>query len=279
MRAPLHRILALTGSALLAGAVLLGGAACAQTANDVAATPVASPAESPSTTPTPELTGSITVFAAASLKKTFTSLGTDFEQAHPGVTVTFNFAGSADLVSQITEGAPADVFASADLANMAKVTDAELAEGTPVNFATNVLTIAVPPGNPAQITSFADLAKPGVKTVVCAPQVPCGAATVTIETATGITLTPVSEESSVTDVLGKVSSGEADAGLVYVTDVAAAGSSVDSVDLPEADAAVNTYPIAALKASASAAVAAAFVDFVTGPTGQKTLSAAGFGAP
>ena len=119
--------------------------------------------------------------------------------------------------------------------------------------------IAVPPGNPANVTSFADLANPAVKTVVCAPQVPCGAATAKIETMTGVTLTPVSEESSVTDVLGKVSSGEADAGLVYVTDVTAAGASVESVDLPEASAAVNTYPITALTGSSNGTLAAAFV--------------------
>ncbi|HCB56736.1 MAG TPA: molybdate ABC transporter substrate-binding protein, partial [Arthrobacter bacterium] len=133
--------------------------------------------------------------------------------------VTLNFAGSSDLVTQITQGAPADVFASADTKNMTKLSDAKLIDGTASNFATNVLEIAVPPSNPASISSFADLAKPGVKVVVCAPQVPCGAATETIEKATGTTLTPVSEESSVTDVLGKVTSQEADAGLVYVTDV------------------------------------------------------------
>jgi molybdate transport system substrate-binding protein len=171
------------------------------------------------------------------------------------------------------------VFASADEKNMTKVSDAGLAAGTPVDFATNVLAIAVPPGNPAHITSFADLAKPGVKTVVCAPQVPCGAATAKVEASTGVTLTPVSQESAVTDVLGKVSSGEADAGIVYVTDVKGAGSSVDSVPFPEAASAVNTYPIVALKDAHDATLAAAVVDYVTGPDGQKVLKAAGFGAP
>ena len=222
------------------------------------------------------LSGSITVFAAASLTKSFGELATKFEAAHPGVTVATSFAGSADLVAQITAGAPADVFASADTKNMAKVSTLVR---TPVYFATNVLEIAVPPGNPAKIATFADLAKPGVKTVVCAPAVPCGAATVTIETSTGVTLTPVSEENAVTDVLGKVSSGEADAGLVYVTDVKGAGSSVTGIPFAELSTAVNTYPIATVTAGKNAKVARAFVAFVTGKVGRSVLAAAGFGAP
>lgn len=222
------------------------------------------------------LSGSITVFAAASLTKSFGELATKFEAAHPGVTVATSFAGSADLVAQITAGAPADVFASADTKNMAKVSTLVR---TPVYFATNVLEIAVPPGNPAKIATFADLAKPGVKTVVCAPAVPCGAATVTIETSTGVTLTPVSEENAVTDVLGKVSSGEADAGLVYVTDVKGAGSSVTGIPFAESSTAVNTYPIATVTAGKNAKVARAFVAFVTGKVGRSVLAAAGFGAP
>ena len=225
------------------------------------------------------VTGTVTVFAAASLTATFTELGKAFEAEHPGATVTFSFAGSSDLVSQLTEGAPADVFASADEANMAKVATAKLADGPPVDFATNVLAIAVPPGNPAKITAFADLAKPGVRTVVCAPQVPCGAATAKVEASSGVTISPVSQESSVTDVLGKVESGEADAGIVYVTDVKGAGSAVGSVPFPEAASTVNTYPIVALKTAAYPGGAAAFVDFVTGEKGRAVLTAAGFGAP
>ena len=271
------RIARVLGATLLAGALLIGASACAADPASPAVTDAAT------TTPTPSATGaldgSITVFAAASLTTTFTALGAAFEEEHPGTHVASSFAGSSDLVTQLTEGAPADVFASADEKNMAKVTAADLVDGAPIDFATNVLTIAVPPGNPAHVTGFADLANPDVKTVVCAPQVPCGAATVAIETATGVTLTPVSEESSVTDVLGKVRSGEADAGLVYVTDVTSAGASVESVDLPEASAAVNTYPITALAASSNSTLAAAFVAFVTGPVGQKVLTAAGFGTP
>ena len=225
------------------------------------------------------LEGSITVFAAASLKTTFTGLAAEFEAAHPGTEVALNFAGSADLVTQISEGAPADVFASADAKNMTKLTDIDLVAGEPVDFATNMLEIAVPPGNPAGIQTFADLAAPGVKLVVCAPEVPCGAATVKAEEATGVTLTPVSEESSVTDVLGKVTSGEADAGLVYVTDVKAAGDAVDGIPFDGSAEAVNTYPIATLVDSAAPDVAQAFLDFVTSKAGLAVLAAAGFGRP
>ena len=251
---------------LLAATIGLSGCAGAE--------PAASPTVSADT-----LAGSITVFAAASLKATFTELAAEFEAAHPGTEVALNFAGSADLVTQITEGAPADVYASADEKNMAKLTDIDLVGGDPVDFATNVLEIAVPPGNPAGIESFADLAAPGVKLVVCAPEVPCGAATVKVEEATGVTLTPVSEESSVTDVLGKVTSGEADAGLVYVTDVKAAAGTVEGIPFAESAEAVNTYPIATLVDSEAPDVAQAFVGFVTSKAGLAVLATAGFGQP
>lgn len=224
-------------------------------------------------------TDEITVFAAASLKATFTELGAGLQEQNPGTTVTFNFAGSSDLVTQLTQGAPADVFASADTNNMTKAVDAGLVARAPVDFATNTLTIVTPPGNPKGIASFADLAKPGTTVVVCAPQVPCGSATEKVETATGVTLAPVSEESAVTDVLGKITSGQADAGLVYVTDAKGAGDKVTAIPFPESSGAVNTYPIAVLKASADAATAQKFVDFVTGPEGQKVLAEAGFAVP
>ena len=225
------------------------------------------------------LAGSITVFAAASLTGAFTGLARDFESRHPGTTVALNFAGSSDLATQLTEGAPADVFASADEKNMTKATDAGLGVGEPVDFATNVLEIAVAPGNPDGIDGLADLDDPDVATVVCAPAVPCGAAAAAVATAAGVRLAPVSEESSVTDVLGKVTSGEADAGLVYVTDVRAAGDAVEGIPIAEADRAVNTYPIVALRDSASPAAARAFVAFVAGADGRRVLAAAGFGAP
>jgi molybdate transport system substrate-binding protein len=226
-----------------------------------------------------QLTGTVTVFAAASLKKTFTQIGAEFEKAHPGVTVTFNFAGSSDLVAQLQQGAPADVFASADTTNMAKATGDSLTADAPVSFASNTLEIAVPPGNPAGIASLADLAKPGVKVVLCAPAVPCGAAAAKVEAAAKIDIKPVSEEQSVTDVLGKVTTEEADAGLVYVTDVQGAGDRVEGVKFAESSAAVNTYPIATHRASKNAAAAQAFLEAVTGEPGQGILAAAGFAKP
>lgn len=221
----------------------------------------------------------LTVFAAASLKGTFTKLGEQFEASHAGTKVTFNFAGSSDLVTQLQQGAPADVFASADTKNMAKATGDNLVEGSPVNFASNTLEIAVPPDNPAKVTSFKDLTKSGIKLVVCAPAVPCGSAAEKIETATGITLKPVSEESSVTDVLNKVQTGEADAGLVYVTDVKSAGDKVTGITFPESKEAVNQYPIAALASSKNKDLAQEFAELVTGPEGQKVLADAGFAKP
>ena len=221
----------------------------------------------------------VTVFAAASLRAPFTALAEQFEAANPGTTVTLSFAGSSDLATQISQGAPADVFASADANTMATLSGAGLVDGSPRDFASNVLTIAVPPGNPASIASFADLARPGVTTVICAPQVPCGAAAKTLERDTGITLTPVSEESSVTDVLGKVIAGEADAGLVYVTDVQAAKDKVQEIPFPASARAVNTYPIAAVRTSKNKDLAAAFIGTVMGPDGQQLLRGAGFGTP
>jgi molybdate transport system substrate-binding protein len=229
--------------------------------------------------PRAEPTTTITVFAAASLKGSFTEIGKKFEAENEGVTVTFNFAGSSDLVAQIQQGAPADVFASADTKNMDKATADDLVDGTPASFATNTLEIATPPDNPAKVDSLNDLADPDVKVVLCAPEVPCGAAAAGVEQAGGVDIEPVSEEQSVTDVLNKVITGEADAGLVYVTDVKAAGDTVLGVTFPEADQVVNTYPIGALTDSKSPDVAQAFADYVTGAEGQAVLAAAGFAKP
>lgn len=220
----------------------------------------------------------LTVFAAASLTETFTELGSRFETDNPGVTVKFNFAGSSDLAQQIVNGAPADVFASASDATMKTVTDAGAA-ASPTLFATNVLQIATAPGNPKGIAAFADLADPGLKVVVCAPQVPCGATTEKIETATGVTLTPVSEEPDVKSTLGKVTSGDADAGLVFVTDVASAGDDVQGVSFPEAGQAVTNYPIVVLDDAPQKDLAGEFQELVTGPDGVKALEAVGFGTP
>lgn len=259
-----------TGALLATGVVAAGLAACANS------TPGKAP--SASTDGRKAAASSVTVYAAASLKSPFTEIASKFEAANPGTKVTLNFAGSSALVSQITQGAPADVFASADSRNMDELSAAGLVDGTPTNFATNVLTIAVSSADPASISSFADLAKPGIKVVVCAPQVPCGSATRKVEKAAGTTLMPVSEESSVADVLGKVTSGEADAGLVYVTDVKTAGDRVRGITFRESDQAVNTYPIAAMGSSKNKELANAFIAMVTGSEGKRVLGDAGFGA-
>lgn len=229
------------------------------------------------TTSAPALSGTLTIFAAASLKKTFEQLKATFQQQNPGVTVKdIDYDGSNTLATQLLGGADADVFASADEANMDKVKD--LITGR-VDFATNVLEIAVAPGNPKNIQGLQDLAKAGITTVICAPAVPCGAAAQKALAKAGVDLKPASEEQNVTAVLTKVQSGDADAGLVYTTDVKGAAGKVDGVDFPEASAAVNTYPIAALTGSKNSAAAAAFIALVTGPEGQQVLGAAGFGKP
>ena len=221
----------------------------------------------------------LTVYAAASLTSSFEEIGNQFEADHEGVTVKFSFAGSSDLVAQIQQGAPADVFASADTNNMDKATADDLVEGDPVDFATNTLEIAVPPDNPAGVASLEDVAKSGTKVVVCAAEVPCGAAAQGVEEAAGVDIKPVSEEQSVTDVLNKVTTGEADAGLVYVTDVKAAGDKVKGIAFPESSSVVNTYPIGALADSKNKDLAQEFVDLVTGDAGQQVLADAGFAKP
>ncbi len=221
----------------------------------------------------------LTVYAAASLTETFTELGRVFEKAHPGVRVSFSFGGSSDLAAQVQQGAPADVFASADATNMDRLVADGLTREAPRDFASNTLEIVTPPDNPAGIGSLADLAENGVSLVVCAPEVPCGSAAEKVEHAAGLTFRPVSEEQSVKDVLAKVTSGEADAGLVYVTDVKAAGDEVHGVRFPESSSAVNTYPIATVEGPGQPALARAFVALVLGTAGQRALARAGFGRP
>jgi molybdate transport system substrate-binding protein len=221
----------------------------------------------------------LTVYAAASLTEVFTELEPRFEEVHPGVDVVFNFGASSDLAQQIVNGGPADVFAAANTSTMKTVSDAGLVDGEPTVFATNVLEIVTQPGNPAGIASFADLARPDLTVVVCAPQVPCGAATERIEQATGVTLTPVSEEPDVKSTLGKVTTGNADAGLVYATDVHAAGDDVQGIGFPEAAQAVNDYPIAVIAEASDADLARAYQELVTGAEGRAVLGSAGFGSP
>ncbi len=219
----------------------------------------------------------LVVFAAASLSSTFGDLEAEFEAAHPDVDVTVSFGGSADLATQIRAGAPADVFASADQETMASLGDLVV---DPAPFATNTLQIVVPAGNPGGVRSIADLAEADLDVVVCAPEVPCGRATREVAAAAGVELRPDSEEQSVTDVLGKVAAGEADAGLVYVTDVPPASrDAVEVIAVPEAAAVVNTYPIAVVQGSPRADRAREFADLVRGEAGQRVLRDAGFGPP
>lgn len=217
------------------------------------------------------------ILAAASLKSTFTDLSTAFTEANPAVHVESSFAGSADLLTQLTQGAPGDVFATADTPTMDRAAAAGLLAGAPTAFATNTLTIVVGPGNPKNVKGFGDL--PGVSLVMCAVAVPCGAPLPRLQHEADVHLAPVSEESSVTDVLNKVSSGQADAGIVYVTDARSAGDKVSTVAFPEASSAVNVYQIAVLRDSRDSAQAHRFIDFVTGPAGQEALRKAGFGIP
>jgi len=237
------------------------------------------PSETVSAPEADELSGELTIFAAASLSEAFDELAADFEAQHPDLDILpISYDGSSVLATQLIEGAEADVFASADEKNLAKVTDAGLA-GAGDAFATNVLQIAVAPGNPTGIKTLADLTNPDLTVVACAAEVPCGSAAHTLLDAADVPLAPASEEQNVTAVLSKVESGEADAGLVYATDVKAAGDAVTGIEIDGADAATNIYPIAALTASKNPDAAQAFVEFVLSDAGQKVLHDLGFGAP
>lgn len=220
--------------------------------------------------------GNVIVFAAASLTGAFDKIGTQFEKANPGVMVKFSYAGSSSNATQIRQGAPADVFASANTKNMTTVTSDKLASGTPKVFARNKLEIIVEAGNPTQITSLADLSKPGVKVAVCAPDVPCGAYAKEALAKAGVTIKPVSEETSASGVVTKVSLGEADAGIVYTTDVKAGGSKVAGVTIPASQNVVADYPIVRLRDAPNNSGASAFISYVLGPDGQKVLAAYGF---
>jgi molybdate transport system substrate-binding protein len=221
----------------------------------------------------------VVVFAAASLTETFTALGKTFETAHPGVTVKFNFGGSSGLAQQITQGAPADVFAAASPATMKTVTDAHMASGQPTTFVRNRLEIAVPPDNLGKVTALKDLENAKLKVVLCAPQVPCGAAAQKVLDTNGLTVKPVSQEQDVKAVLTKVQLGEADAGLVYRTDVKAAAGKVKGIDFPEAADAINDYPIATLAKAPQPDLAGQFVQLILSDQGKAVLTQAGFESP
>ncbi len=241
---------------------------------------VACGSKSPSSSPSqPSQSQSIVVFAAASLKPAFTQISQQFKADNPDNGVDFEFAGSSELATQLTQGATADVFASADTAQMDTVAKAGLLAGNPTNFASNTLVIVTAPGNPKKVGSFADLNKPGLSVVICQQPVPCGSATQRIEDNTGVRLNPVSEEPSVTDVLNKVTSGQADAALVYVTDAMSAGDKVTTINFPEAARAVNVYPIAVLNKARLPTLAQKFVALVTSAAGQKILAQSGFAKP
>jgi molybdate transport system substrate-binding protein len=248
---------------LLITAVLL--AACGGTGGAASSSPSSS-----------SLSGYINVFAAASLTASFNALGISFHQAHPGVGVNFNFAGTPTLVTQIEQGAPADVFASADTTNMDKLTTDGFTSGSSKVFARNQLEIVVAPGNPKGITGLGDLAKPGVIYISEGPTVPAGKYSLQALAMAGVKVTPKSLETSVTAVISKIELGEADAGIVYTTDIQAAGSQVAGVQIPAANNVIATYPIVAVKGTKYSDVASAFIDYVLSSTGQSMLATFGF---
>lgn len=229
--------------------------------------------------PDQAVSGNVTVFAAASLSAAYTEIGDAFMTEHPDATVVLNFASSSDLVTQINEGAPADVYASADQANMAKLVDAGGSAGDARVFATNSLQIIVEPGNPKGITGVADLAEPDVIYVTCAPEVPIGRYAASVLENAGVTVTPASLEENVKGIVTKVTLGEADAGIVYSTDVIAAGDQAGGVDIPDDINVVATYPLVVTAESPNPDGGQAFVDFVLSEAGQKILAGYGFAAP
>lgn len=272
-RSARHRALPLV---LGGAAMLLALTACSSSDDSSSASGTPAGAPSASASASPKVTGSVTVFAAASLKETFTALGKQFETAYPGTKVTFNFGGSDTLAASITSGAPADVFAAASPKTMQAVTEAGDAQGAPSAFVRNQLEIATVPGNPRRITTLKDLTEPGLKVALCAKTVPCGAAAQKALTAGHLTLTPVTYEQDVKSALTKVELKEVDASVVYRTDVKAAGGKVDGVRFAESAKAVNDYPIVALKDAPNATAAQAFIGLVKSAEGQKVLTDAGF---
>ena len=221
----------------------------------------------------------LTVFAAASLKESFTTLGEAFEEQHPGTTVTFVFGPSSGLARQINEGAPADVFASASTRNMDEVTTSGKIVGEPRTFARNSMQIAVPAGNPGGIDDLSDLARPQAKVALCQEQVPCGVAAAAVLDKAGVTVNPATREADVKAVTTKVELGEVDAGIVYVTDVRAAGDEVRGVPIPDDLNATTDYPIGVTAGSAHPEQAEAFLALVTGEEGKQVLTGQGFTAP
>ena len=282
MTAVLSSRAARAAAAVTAAAALLTLSACGSSSKSAGpASSADSSASSAASTAagTPAVTGKITVFAAASLQQVFTTLGKEFQAAHPGAKVSFNFSGSGTLAASITSGAPADVFAAASDATMATVTKANDNAAAPATFTKNILEIAVAPGNPKHITSLADLTKPGIKVALCAATEPCGAAAITALADAKVKLKPVTYEQDVTSAQNVVQLGEVDASLVYRTNILGAGGKIDGVNFATAAAAVTDYPIAVLKHAPNSAGAQAFVNFVLSSQGQQVLTAAGFEQP
>ena len=268
------RRLAITALSLVSAASLV---ACGGTASDSASS-AAPAAGAQGASAGADITGEVTVFAAASLQDAFEELAASFQDAHPSVRIAFDFQGSQDLVASLNGGASADILATANNSTMTDAANKGLV-GEQTEFATNVLTLIVPAGNPAGVTGINDGSLDKADLVICAPEVPCGEATQTLATELGVTLNPVSEEQKVTDVRGKVESGEAQAGIVYTTDAAKAGDKVEAIALP-ANSVINHYPIALTKSAANPQAAQAFIDYVLSPEGQKVLQDTyGFGAP
>lgn len=258
---------------LLGAALALAG--CASSGPDAA--PGSGGGDGPGT-PLSDVSGTVTVFAAASLTETFDALAIAFEQQHPSADVVLNYGGSDALATQITQGAPADVFAAANESTMQTVIDAGDSAAATV-FATNTLELVVPAGNPAGVAGLADLADASLAVALCDTAVPCGTASAALLDAAGIAAAPDTLEQDVKAVLTKVRLGEADAGLVYVTDVRAAGDDVEGVAVPEADAVVNRYPIAVLSGAENPEAGRAWVEFVLSDAGRQALADAGFAAP
>jgi molybdate transport system substrate-binding protein len=225
------------------------------------------------------LTGEVTIFAASSLIDAFRAIGGEMRTSNQGARFTFNFGSSSTLATQIGNGAPADAYASADEANMSKIVDADLVDGAPTVFASNRLEIVAAAGNPKRIATLADLARPDVVVVLAAPSVPAGKYALDALSKAGVTARPASQEVDVRAVLNKVSLGEADAGIVYVTDVKSAGARVSGVEIPEQHQVVARYPIAVMKESKKAQLAHRFVDYLLSPAGRTVLATYGFSKP
>lgn len=221
----------------------------------------------------------VTVGAASSLTAVFTAIEPTFARANPDIDVEFTFAGSGDLVTQITEGAPIDVFAAADLTSMDKLTDAGVNVSGYSVFATNSLVVITAPGNPAEVDELGDLTDDGLVVVIADEGVPLGRYTRTVLESAGVAVTPSSLEQSATGVVGKVVSGEADAGVVYLTDAMSAGDSVGTVTIPDTVNVVASYPIVVLPGTAHNEPAGRFVEFLRSDVGRDILESFGFGPP